>query len=321
MLYVEDTTPPTATAVAKSILIGEEVSPRDFVTDIDDASPIESITFVDEIDSYPRRDQIVEVAIEDIYGNRLIVAAALTVQLNQEPPVIEGTGTIESLIGNPIMYRQGVTAYDDFGRELEFEVDSSGVDQHTEGMYSATYYVEDFTGLSTQVEIIVHVLNIDPEEVNQRVDEILAGVLSEGMTQKEQAQAIFTWVRRSITYAASRGGPQSSYEGAYRALRDRRGNCYIYYSISEVMLTRAGIPNMRIQRIPGTPTTHLWNLINPDGLGWHHFDSLPTRFGFNPQMYFFTATQAASYSRTLAEVHGSPNYYTYDPEMYPEIVQ
>jgi len=320
-LIVADTTAPTATAVSKTIRIGEEVKPEDFVTDIFDASPIASVTFVDEPNIFAKSDQIVEVAIEDEYGNSEVFAAALTIILNETPPVIEGTHTIESLKGNPIMYRQGVTAYDDFGRELDFEVDSSMVDQHEEGKYTVTYRAVDFTGLSTEIEVTVLVINVDPEEVNERVDEILASILTDGMTQVEQLKAIHTWVRRNVSYSASMGGPQSVYEGAYRALRDRRGNCYIFFSISDVLLTRAGIPNMKIVRIEGTPTRHLWNLVNPDGLGWYHFDSLPTRFGFTSQMYMFTASDAKRYSRQLAEVHGSPNFFTYDPDLYPEIVE
>jgi len=320
-LNVTDTTAPTATAVNKTIRIGEEVKPEDFVTDIFDASPIASVTFVDEPNIFAKSDQIVEVAIEDEYGNSEVFAAALTIILNQAPPVIEGTQTIESLKGNPIMYRQGVTAHDDFGRELDFEVDSSMVDQHEEGKYTVTYKAVDFTGLSTEIEVTVLVINVDPEEVNERVDEILASILTDGMSQVEELKAIHTWVRRNVSYSASMGGPQSVYEGAYRALRDRRGNCYIFYSISDILLTRAGIPNMKIVRIEGTPTRHLWNLVNPDGLGWYHFDSLPTRFAFTSQMYMFTASDAKRYSRQLTEVHGSPNFFTYDPDLYPEIVE
>jgi len=320
-LNVVDTTAPTATAVSKTILVGEEVTPEHFVTDIDDASPIASIEFVEEPNVFAKSDQIVEVAIEDVFGNREVFAASLTIILNEADPVIEGTGKIESPKGKPIMYRQGVTAYDDFGRELEFEVDSSQVNQHEEGQYTVTYRVVDYTGNSTEVTETVLVINVDPDEINAKADEILGDILKEGMTQVDQARTIHRWVRGYLRYAPSRGGPQSVYEGAYRALHDRRGNCYIYYSLSEVLLTRAGIPNMKIVRIEGTPTRHLWNLINPDGLGWHHFDSLPTRFPFNSQMYMFTASEAARYSRQYTEIHGSPHFFTYDPDLYPEIVE
>jgi len=129
------------------------------------------------------------------------------------------------------------------------------------------------------------------------------------------------WVRSNVTMVQGvRGGPASVYEGAYRALRDRRGNCYIFFSISERLLTRAGIPNMRISRTPGVSTNHHWNLINPDGLGWHHFDSMPSRFDWSPSMYMFTQSQAEQFARDQAPLHGNEHYYTFDPALYPPIV-
>jgi transglutaminase-like putative cysteine protease len=323
LLSVVDTTPPTAIPVHVTIQIGDPVDPTQFVTNVSDASPPLTYTFVNEPDVLSHRDQIVEIVIEDAFGNSETFAASLSIILNTVPPIIEGTTTIESMVGNPIIYRRGVTAFDDFGRELEIHVDDSNVDQHTEGIYTVLYWVQDLTGLRTEVRETVHVIGIDPEYVIQRVDEILADILSDGLTQVEQVRIIFRWIRSNVRYAASLGGPQSVAEGAYVALHERQGNCYIFYSISEVMLTRAGIPNMKIQRCATVPgTTHLWNLINPDGLGWYHYDSLPTRLEFSPLMYMFTSSQAAEFAAQLAdpELHGAPTYFTYNPDMYPEIV-
>jgi len=323
-LTVLDTTPPTATATNKTIQIGEDVVPMDFVTDIYDASAIASVSFIEEPDVFSLRDQIIEIVIEDIYGNSDVFASSLTILLNIEPPVFQGIDTVISMLGNPIMYRQGVSAFDDFGRELEFEVDSSAVNQDAEGIYTVRYWTIDHTGLRTDVEAVVHVLDIDIDYVNEEVDKALRSIITNNMTQLQMVRAIHEWVRRNINYANVRGGPTTAYEGAYRALRDRRGNCYIFYSISELMLTRAGIDNMRIERIPGTSTNHRWNLVNPDGLGWHHFDSFPTRLtlGTRP-MAFFTATQAEQFTRQIANFEERPmrNYYTYDPALYPEIVR
>ena len=321
-LTVVDTTAPTADAVNKSILIGEEVEPRDFVSNVRDASPIDYLRFIEEPDIFARRDQIVQVEVADIHGNIHIVSSGLTIRLNQEPPKIEGVETIATMVGDTILYRQGVTAHDDFGRELNVEVDSSLVDQNEEGIYTVVYRAVDKTGLFTEIEAQVHVVAVDLDYVNMRVAEVLAEIINDGMTQLEQVYAIHTWVRRNVNYAATRGGPLSAYEGAYRALQDRRGNCYIFYSISEVLLTEAGIPNMLIERIPGTPTNHRWNLINPDGLGWHHFDSFPSRVGSGLQMAYFTDNQSRNFTRLMRELEDRPVnfYYSYDRDLYPEVV-
>jgi len=321
LLYVEDTTPPTAMAVNRTVQMSEDVDISDFVTDIYDASPIESVTYVNVPDTFVPGDQIVGIAIEDIYGNREVIEAVLTVLPNEIPPVIEGTRNFESTLGNNIIYRQGVTAYDAFGRELEINVDTHNLDYNEKGSYTVTYWVEDSCGLRTEIDVNVLIVDVDTQWVDDRVDAALAKILKDGMTQVEQAQAIHRWVKSNMSYAAT-AGPQSVYVGAYQALKTHRGCCFVYYSLSEVMLTRAGIPNMRIERMPGAaPTRHRWNLINPDGLGWYHFDATPTRLNINRLMYMFTDSQAADFARQLRTSNGIPNYFKYDPELYPEIMQ
>jgi hypothetical protein len=302
-LDVEDTTPPAATTINKAIPMGDEVTLDDFLVEIYDASPIAAIEFITEPDIFSVGDQILEIAIEDDFGNRGVFKTILTVLHNDVPPVIDGTHTIESMRGNTIMYRQGVSAYDAFGRPLELIIDSSNVDQNREGMYTVTYRA------------------VDTEWVNERVDAVLAQILSEGMTQVEQTRAIFTWIRRNMSFAAASAAPRSAYEGAYRALRDRLGGCTIYSSLSHIMLTRAGIPNLRIERIPEAPSRHRWNLVNPDDLGWHHFDAFPIRLGgLREYFYMFTDSQAQDFARQLYAAIELPYYFTYNPELYPEVV-
>jgi len=79
MLNVIDTTPPTATPVSRSIYVGEEISPEDFVTDVYDASQIASIEFVTEPDVSVARDMIIEVVITDEFENSYTVAVTLSI--------------------------------------------------------------------------------------------------------------------------------------------------------------------------------------------------------------------------------------------------
>ena len=325
-LIVEDTTPPTGTAIDVTIPMGEPVYPEDFVTDIFDASPISSISFINEPDVFLSGRQSVEVEVIDYFGNFTLFSSNLNVERNETPPIFEGIEeTIFSTVGQAIIYRAGVTAFDAFGREIDFDVDSSQVDQHTAGIYTATFRAEDCCGNSTEVEIRVEVLSIDRDYVISRVDAILETILTDDMTQVEEARAIFNWIRFNMTYAAVRGGPASAYEGAFIALTERRGNCFIYYSIGEILLTRAGIPNMRVERLspPGVTTTHHWSLINPDNLGWHHFDSNPVRGNlyFRSQMYMFTNSQAAYFASRLEALGSSRNYFTFDQSLFPEVVE
>jgi len=237
------------------------------------------------------------------------------------PPVFEGLRTIESMKGVPIMYRRGVSAYDGLGRPLDFEIDSSNVDLNTIGEYIAIFSAEDNYGHKTDVEVKVLILEIDVEWVNDLIDGVLNEILTDSMTQVDQAKAIFTWIKSNVSFTAMAAAPQSAYEGAYRALQDRRGGCTIFSSLSYVMLTRAEIPNLRIDRVPEAPTRHRWNLINPDGLGWYHFDAFPILLGGpRDELYMFTASHAANFTRQMTSVDGVAMYYVYDPELYPEIV-
>jgi len=329
LLTVEDRTAPEATPVDVDIMIGEELKPEDFVANVTDASdhlPILITYYGEEADPYGS-DQEIAIKVEDYYGNYTVVNAVLTIRHNTEQPYFKGITPIVSMVGDPIVYMQGVTAYDAFDRDItdRVTVDSSDVDLNTAGVYSVFYKVVDFTGQSFEAEVPVHVLDLDFARLYEEIDEILVDIIAEDMTQLQQVHAIFSWVRSKITFAQNNDIPGTTYEGAYRALRERRGNGYIFYSISELLLTRAGIPTMPIERIPDTSETHRWNLINPDGLGWHHFDSYPypTRIGLGIQRAFFTASQAAEFTLQIANLDSHPiaDYYTYDPSLYPDIEQ
>jgi len=321
MLHIVDTTPPTATSVNKTIQIGTEISAEEFVTDVFDLSPIASISFVEEPDILSRDDQTVKVAVEDIHGNVAVVQAELSILFNKVPPELEGMETIESEIGTAIDYLQGVTAHDDFGREIGVHVDDTGVDQNTEGTYTAIYWAEDYTGLRTEVEVTVHILSVDPEEIYQQVDEILARILNDGMTQVDQVRVIQNWIMQNLGQSTTDFDSQSVLEGAARALQDRRGDSKVFSALAEVMLTRAGIPNMRISRTSEADKEHTWNLINPDERGWHHFDSYRTGLVLGSLASMFTDSQAKDIARRIEAHNRTKDYYTYDPELYPEVVQ
>ena len=321
-IIVLDTTPPTAVLTDVIVPMGQAVELDDFVVEYFDESPVVDIWFLREPDVFNAGEQLVEIGFEDYFGNQAIYSAVLTVRANAVPPQIFGTRDIQVQIGSPIIFRMGVSAEDAFGRSLEFFVDSSALNINELGEYTVIYYTIDAWGLRTEVEITVTVLEVDPERVRYLAQAVLDNILYEGMTQVQEARAIFDWIQNNVAYAAniSRG---SVYEGAYQALRNRRGDCFVFYSISEVMLTLAGIPNMHIQRIADAPSRHSWNLINPDGLGWYHFDATPMQPVHNQRLnrFMFTSSQAREHTITIARELLTPDYYTYYPELYPEIVQ
>ena len=324
MLYVVDTTPPRAAPVEKTTIIGEEVFPEDFVTDVFDASPVISIKFVEEPDVFALTDeQAVQVIIEDYFGNTAVFNSVLYVQFNQIPPEIEGVVEfIESEINTLVEYFQGVTAHDDFGRELTVHVDESNVDKSTEGVYIAVIWAEDYSGQRTEIEMTVYILPVSPEYIYQRADEILSGIIRANMTQAQKVRAINEWIRWTMKTETTESTSPSLLANAYKGIDSKRGDANIFAAVSELLLTRAGIQNMRIERVSDAETKHVWNLVNPDERGWYHFDTFPNVLGMGSNnVSMFTAAQAKTFAERIESRSKVKNYYTFDPELYPEIVQ
>jgi len=320
MLHIIDTTPPTATTVNNIIPMGEVIHADSFVTDIFDHSLPVMVQFANgtEPNIFQPGSQNVDITLTDYYGNTAVYTAQLTVLPNTAPPRLVGAGNITIVIDSPAMFRFGVSAYDAFSRPIDFTVDSSNVDTTTLGVYYLTYRAEDCCGNYVEETVRVYVINVDPEEVRARAAAVLDRILRDDMTQVQEARAIFDWITANVGYAAG-FEHRTVYESANQALVHRRGDCFVFYSISELLLTMAGIPNMRIDRVGGR-SRHAWNLINPDDLGWHHFDSTPLRVR-QLNRFMFTQTQAEQFTRTIqAEGQGS-GYFNFDPDLYPEIVR
>lgn len=136
-------------------------------------------------------------------------------------------------------------------------------------------------------------------------DQILSRIVNDSMTDRQKAEAIYSWVRGSLTYTV--GGtvgdwPQAASEG----LRRRRGNCYTFYATSLELLSRVGIPSIEVIR--SKDNDHWWNLVYIDG-AWYHFDTTPRRLGGT--FCLLTTEQLLSYSRTHGDSH------TFDQSLYP----
>lgn len=167
-----------------------------------------------------------------------------------------------------------------------------------------TYYLEDETGamVSSESRVVNGItydfdesgigsmqwafkqpLAVPPEaektefhkNVDAMADSVLAGIIHDGMNQREKATAIYWWVKQNMTYSGF--SPVGDWvNGAYDGLRRHRGDCYTYYSLSAELLTRAGFQTIEVIR--SSDNNHYWNLVNVDG-AWYHFDPCPRRNG------------------------------------------
>jgi hypothetical protein len=320
-LALVDTTAPSATVVSMSVNLGTEVFPADFVKDVVDASPVE-VSFVAAPDIFTAGEQPVTVALTDDYGNTINLKAILEIFPNIEPPRFSGLRDMEALLNDPVMYRKNVTALDSFGNELEYDVDSSAVDITTPGDYPVTYTVTDYMGREISQSINLKVVNVSEDAITDKLDAVMSQLITDTQTQREKARAIFDWIRSHVEYTSD--GPKDSvYEGAYRALQYGQGDCFTFYAIAEVMLTKAGIPNEQVTRVEST-TRHYWNLVNCDDNGWLHGASTPTnaRSGVSgDDRFLFTDSSAAAFTERIRANTGARDYYTYDKSLHPEVIQ
>lgn len=225
-------------------------------------------------------------------------------------PVIEGVHDIHVEPGETVSYKEGVTATDDCDPNVELNVDATQVDYSKEGSYEIIYTATDASGNQTveKGRLIVEVRNYTQEFVDSYGNQIIASILTDGMSDREKLTAIYNWIRSNVAYIAY-SEKASWRKAAYEGMVLHKGDCFVYASTAKELLNLAGIKNMDIAKIP-SDTRHYWNLVDI-GEGWHHFDTC-LREG-NPDFNYVTDAQLMEYSNANGGTHN------YDRSAYPFI--
>ena len=128
------------------------------------------------------------------------------------------------------------------------------------------------------------------------------------MSDRDKAWAIYSYVISHVAYI-SHEEKGDWIKAAYKGLAESRGDCYTYARTAKALLTRAGIANMDIQKIP-SGTEHYWNLVDV-GDGWYHFDTTPRTD--HPTIFLWTEAELMEYSAQ----HW--NAFNYDHSLYPAV--
>jgi len=307
-IHVVDTTPPAATVTDQETYVGQPIEADAFVSNIVDVS---DVTY-----SYKRKPDFdkegiteVNIVLEDTYGNKTEYTANLKVVADNDPPVFSGIKDITIYEGQSVSYRKNVKAIDKKDGEVSFQVDSSKVNPNKAGKYEVVYTAVDKAGNKAveKAAVIVKKQEVTKEIVYEMADEILNKITKPGMSKQEVAYQIYKYVRGSIAYTGT-SNKSSVIKEAYRGMKNKVGDCFTYYSVSEVLLTRAGIPNMCVTR-QGGKTQHFWNLINC-GNGWYHFDATRQRDG--AETFMMTDADLEEFTRKRGN-----NYYVFDKSKYP----
>lgn len=309
ILHIVDTIPPVAEV---RDIEGFAILPRsaeDFVTKVEDVTEVQ-IAFRKEPDLKKIGTQELEIVFTDGGGNETVRPVQLTLFEDTEAPVIHGAVDLRVFIGAGISYKKNVTVTDNCTEGLTLTVDTSGVNTGAEGAYPVVYTARDAAGNTTSVTVTLSIVPrvYDINEVNAMADSVIAGIITPEMGEREKITAIYNYVRNHVKYINS--SAKGNYvRAAYEGLVDGKGDCYVFASTSKVLLTRAGITNMDIEKIP-TKTMHYWNLVFVDG-GWYHFDTTPRKD--RPVILMWTDAQLMDFSARHNNCHD------YDHSLYPPV--
>ncbi len=316
VLRINDSLPPELTVTGKKVsgYTKKGLTPEAFVVSVSDVSEV-TCFFEEEPDWSVEGDGTAVIVAMDEYGNHTKKTVSYTLKSDKKAPEVR-VENIDTVIDTAVSYKKAITYSDNVDRkeELVLTIDNSRVDLSTEGSYDVIYTVTDTSGNATSMTGKVNVWKempacYDQDEVYRMADQVLAKIITPDMSQREITKAIYTWVRKNVGYI------QHSEKGdvirsAYEGFKLHKGDCYVYASITEVLLTRAGIENMMIKQDAVSPC-HYWNLVN-FGDGWRHLDTVPRK---DHSTFFLTSDEDLwNYSDTHKNTHN------YDRSLYPEIL-
>lgn len=309
ILHIVDTVAPV---VEVQDLVSYAQVPRDagdFVSAVEDVTEV-TVSFVKEPDITYVGTQDVEIIVTDSGNNQVTKQAKLTLEEDTEAPAINGAKDIVVYLGDSVSYKKNVKVTDNSGAEIDLLVDAAGVNLNSVGEYQVTYSAVDYSGNETNITVALTVKErmYDIEEVNALADAVLAKIITPEMTELEKVKAIYDYNMRNIGYI-NHSEKGDWVRAAYEGLAEGKGDCYVYACTAKILLTRAGITNMDIVKIPAK-TEHYWNLVDI-GDGWYHFDTTPRKD--HPTIFMWTDEQMMDYS---AKHNNSHNY---DHEAYPTV--
>lgn len=305
---VEDTIIPKATGKNLTIWKGEIPKAVDFIHDIEGDSKV-TVSFEQQPDFTKIGTQTIHLILSDSSGNQTRLSVTVTVKEDKEPPVISGAKDLVVTIGDSISYKKGITVTDNKDKKLSFSVNNSEVNLKKAGSYTVTYTAEDTAGNQAKrtIQVEVKEAQITEEQLFKQCDKVLDKILKTDMTKREEAYAIYRWIKKNIGYSGTSDKSDWITE-AYRGLTEYTGDCFTYYAVAQALLTRAEIDNMCVTRVGGR-TKHYWNLVNC-GDGWYHYDSCPNKD--HKETFMMTDKEAKEYTN----IRGN-NYYTFDKSLYP----
>ena len=298
--------------------IGHEIDYLGGITVTDDLDENVTLTVDDSrVDlTVPGTYELIYAA-EDACFNRASVIVTVTVIDDTQPPEILGVSPRSLYVGSTIAYRSGIVLRDDYDEAPRLTVDSSAVDLSTPGTYPLIYKAVDEAGNEAVRETTVTVHQkrswfVEESVIDAEADRIIARIIDEDMTAREQVETIYRWIQRSYGYSGSSDKTDWK-QSAYDMIVTGKGDCYSFFALSKLLFERLGIPNIDVKRVRTEEHRgdHYWNMVSVDGgETWYYYDSTP--FVTVPEE-FCLVTDA--YLDAFSAEHW--NYYNRDRESLP----
>ena len=189
---------------------------------------------------------------------------------NGEPYLICYSDRVESFD-----FKKFATATDDVDGKVKVKVNLSEVNTEKSGVYKVKYTAADKAGNIAKswakVKIVV------PGTPEEAADDVLKKIIKKSWSNTKKAKAIYRYVRNHMSYSSAKHKDwrQAGLDG----IRYGTGDCVTYWGISRLLLTRAGVPNVTINRYPViNGSMHYWNLVYVQK-GWYHYDTTPRSSG------------------------------------------
>lgn len=172
---------------------------------------------------------------------------------------------------NTYHFKDHVKAVDARDGKVSVSVDTSRINWDKEGIYKVYYTAKDKSGNQTKAWAKVQVCK--PGTAEQIADIILKTKIKSG-SDVQKLRKIYQYVQGSCAYTGS--GSHTDWRAtAAKGIRNHSGDCFTYYSIAKLLITRSGIPHIMVRRYPErSGNNHWWNLVYVQG-GWYHFDTTP----------------------------------------------
>ena len=236
---------------------------------------------------------------------------------------------IIAYVGEGISFKSQLDVRDNLTRasKIKITTDSSKVNTDIEGDYYATVTATDKKGNTRTETIVVRVYaeRVTWDKLKAVIEPIAKEIINDNMSAEEKCRKIYSYVRADTEYY-DYSDKSSWMQAAYYGLRDGKGDCFTYYSISKAFLEYYGIQNETVQRKAGkTSGTHFWSVVNigdENNPKWYHFDC--TRL--NPDKYhmgcLMTDAQLEEYNQHRGDTKGNKEnyyFYYYDSSILPEI--